>query len=268
MISKLVGVGGRDILMSKGYIRSISLLISLSSNFSSIMIVKALISAGIQHRIGGEFGIGGLFNSCTDDNGDIDHSFNTTSCDKDGGYKWKNLIIPALLEEEIQLLLNDQPILQAAIMSKMPFSIIRHLIDRFQGYMPFQDSSGRYPIDVTVEEGLRWDEGLGTITETFATQQRRNIINVAAQYGIEWNIGMKQVAEENEADIRNVDALTGLYPFILAATGQLRSSSELDSIFNLMKKEPALCEVIYIADDVTDSFSSRYVFSLFLMYSI
>jgi hypothetical protein len=48
---------------------------------------------------------------------------------------------------------------------------------------------------------------------------------------------MQQIAEEsmNEVGNNNVDALTGLFPFMLAATGKW---AEINSIYELMRRSP------------------------------
>ena len=267
MISKLIEVGGsKDLLTISNYrgrftvfstflstvtgngsymypvlLRFLSTQMSYNDD-SYYLVARALISAGIQHKIGGEFGIGGLFNSCIDANGDI-----ISRCGRQMEVypSWNSLIAPALDDEA---LLIHQPILHAAILSKAPSNIIHDIIDRFPNCVSFQDSSDRYPIDVAIEEGLEWEEGLRMITETLATQQGRAIIFVAAYHGLEWDNGMKNIAEENTTDIGKVDELTGFYPFALAANRELRGSSSssrrtcssLKSIFHLMKKNPSL----------------------------
>ena len=67
--------------------------------------------------------------------------------------------------------------------------------------MTFQDSKGRHGIDVAVEEGLKWDDGLNLVVEQFANQQGQTIMNVASHYGVKWNEGMEEVAEANEEQI-------------------------------------------------------------------
>ena len=97
----------------------------------------------------------------------------------------------------------------------------------------------RYPLDVAVQEGLAWDDGLKIVVEAFAAHISCSVIHVAAYHGVEWENGMREVVEENEKEIGIVDVVTGLYPFMLTAVGGTRSS-DLNSIFNIMKKEPGL----------------------------
>jgi hypothetical protein len=57
------------------------------------------------------------------------------------------------------------------------------------------------------------------------------MINIAALHGLKWENGMKEVAVESREEVGNADALTALFPFMLAAAGQ---SSDLSSIYELM----------------------------------
>ena len=130
----------------------------------------------------------------------------------------------------MQALLDDQPILHAAIIAKAPSNIIQDIIKYFPQSVTFQDSKGRHAIDVAVEEGLKWEDGLEVIVGQIANAQGQTVMNVASYYGVEWNGGMEEVVEANEEQIGMVDDVTNLYPFMLAAVGDTPRNYDLNTI--------------------------------------
>ena len=136
--------------------------------------------------------------------------------------------------------MNHQPILHAAIIAKAPSNIIQDIIKYFPQSVTFQDSKGRYGIDVAVKEGLKWDDGLKLIVEQLANQQGQTVMNVASYYGVEWDDGMEQVVEENQEQIGVMDDVTNLYPLMLAAVGHTTRNCDLSTVYNLIKRSSHL----------------------------
>ena len=105
------------------------------------------------------------------------------------------------------------------------------------------DSFGRFPIVLAIEIGLGWNEGIQQVVEatTLAQQQQSNIYT-AAQYGLEWNNRMKELAEENPDEIMNgYDDLSGLKLFMVAAMGNYH---HLDTIYGIMRMCPEQISVL------------------------
>jgi ankyrin repeat protein len=226
IINTLIDIGGRELLIATHDTERTAIRTLLNSHQSTNIINKAssLISSGIiQDQVGGEFGIGGLFNFVSEEGQQsiFEH--------------WNNTILPAL--EMNAALISTQPILQAAIIARAPLHIIQDIVSRF-ACIATQDIRGRYPIDVAIAEGLRWGDGMEDIVRAHTEAsivdwqgQARLMINVAALHGLKWENGMEAVSVESREEVGNADALTGLFPFMLAAAGQ---SSDLSSIYELM----------------------------------
>ena len=67
-------------------------------------------------------------------------------------------------------------------------------------------------------------------------------LHVASAFGLKWSDGMDYVLEANVAALEEKDEKTGLYPFMLAATGTASSGceSDLDTIFELLRLNPTM----------------------------
>jgi hypothetical protein len=230
VIEKLLKFGGNELLLAKDDegVYVLHICISFNNIEDRINKLSFLILRGIQYQIGGEFGLGGIFNFVSgEDQNDIYE-------------KWNDVIVPALEMDET--LSSGQPILQAAIIAKAPLRIIRDIISRFDSCISTTDSMGRYPINVGIIERLKWDDGMEDIVRAFTAWtvvqgQSRLMINVAALYGLPWRNGMRETLEEsmNEVGNNNEDTLTGLLPFMLAAMGD---SFDFDSIYELIRASP------------------------------
>ena len=123
---------------------------------------------------------------------------------------WDNIVLPAL--EQVMTLPHGQnlPILQALIINKAPPSIIKSTLNRFAFSVNTADSFGKYPIDV------------------------------AARHGLAWESGMKELVESSNANLlEREDILTGMYPFMVAATRESHGY-DFDSVFHLIKASPKL----------------------------
>jgi ankyrin repeat protein len=235
VVNKLIDIGGKEVLTTydnDGKSPLVALLSAPCDIDGKSAKTSSIISKATQFQVAGEFGFGGLFDSAFDD--EI----------KDIIYKqWNETIIPALEEDDMVLINGQSILLHAAIIAKAPAHIIRDIISRFDCILS-EDSMGRCPIDVAVVEGLKWHEGMDDVVREYTTstaeqqgQQERLVINVAALHGLLWESGMQQALEESIVQVgnNNVDAMTGLFPFMLAAVGK---SSDLRTIYELMRRSP------------------------------
>ncbi len=188
---------------------------------------SVLIDRGIAFQIGGEFGIGGLFNLK-----------NKEELCKE----WDEIVIPALDQVLAFPRNRNQPILQAAIINKeLPF-VIKRLVSHFAESVNTTDSLGRYPIDVAIQNKLSWEDGMKEIVEAFTPAGGVPAIGVCARHGVQWESGMKNLLDDSHIDDDNTgsrDESTGLYPFMLAAEGG-KYNYDLGSIFHLIKRTPNL----------------------------
>ena len=262
LIKKLVHVGGKELLFAKSKdwnpffnnesgnnefkIIALHLLLTSCSHCwlqykdSNVEKCSFLLLKGIEYQVRGddEFSIGGLF------------SFTNETVQKIIYQIWGQRIDPCL--EIVSAKIKDLPILHAAISAKAPYFIIRRIINRYDNSIATKDSMGRYPIDVAVASGMKWNEGMNDILYAFSYNRtvvqmqggKRSPINVAALHGLKWHNGMDQVAKASGNE--HLDLLTGLHPFMLAAAitedaatmSSHFTSFDLDSIFELMRDNP------------------------------
>jgi hypothetical protein len=101
--------------------------------------------------------------------------------------------------------MRGKPILQLAIATKAPPKVLRYMIDHFD-CINVKDSKGRYPLQVAIEEGLWWEDGMQVL-----------------------------VGVSDEGVIGYEDPVTGLFPFMLAAIGD---NCELVSVYELLRVDP------------------------------
>jgi len=188
-----------------------------------------VINKGIELQVGGEFGIGGLFEQNV--------MFEN----------WNTLVLPAL-EQVISLPQNqNQPILQAAIVNKSPPNVIKDIVQHFTESVNTTDSLNQFPINIAIREKLPWEDGMKEIVHAFANAQKVSEINVCAKHGLQWENGMSNLFKEsvNTTRVHNLklrDELSGLFPFMLAASGR-SGNYDLGSIFHLIKKSSRLVAV-------------------------
>merc|ERR1712154_715157 len=224
ILSKLVDVGGRELLMMMdqhgctalhyGYFHKDSNRHDFNDSF------KLLVKESILVNIGGEFGVGGLFNSATND-----------QVQQQIYRKWNEL--SPYLKSVVDSLQDHQqpPILHAAILAKAPLHVIQNIINQFEYSILKQDSLNRCPLAVALEVGLEWDDGLKEVIT--ATP-----IYTSAQYGLKWTNHMKEEAEANVDEIMNGhDSLTRLRLFMVAAMGD---KHDLSSIYSIMRIAPEI----------------------------
>jgi len=192
------------------------------------------ITKGIELRVGGEYDIGGLFNSHREQE------------QKDEMYaRWDEVVCPAL--EQVMTLpkSHHQPLLQAAIISNAPPHIIKTIVRRFPDTIKTADSFGRYPIDLAVSHRLAWDDGTKQIVEAFASSDQTTKLYICAKHGVQWNNGTKEELEGSDVDIvERKDASTGLYPFMLAAAKE-KYCYDLEVVYHLISRSPKLLQQQY-----------------------
>jgi len=190
-----------------------------------------LISRGIALQVGGEYEIGGLFSSTSD---------------QEVKYKiyenWDRIVLPAL--EKIMTLSDGQhlPIIQAVIINKAPPRIIKATVNRFAESINTTDSLGQLPIDVAVQHKLLLDNGMQEIVEAFlSSEEPSTVLRVCINNGLQWENGMRAVVEGvGTNDIERQDEATGLYPLMAAGICQDSQTYDFDSVFHLIKKSPQL----------------------------
>ena len=204
-------------------------------NFRTIGVERAsyLINKGIQLQVGGEYSIGGLFNSKTEKH--VQDTINE---------KWDSRVIPAL--EQVMALPDNQhqPILQALITNKALPHTIKDLVNRFPHSTNTLDSFNNYPIDTAVQHSLSWDDGMKQIVNVSAAVQQTTRLNICSRHGVQWENGTRDILESSDIDaIESVDVSTSLYPFMVAAVGDKKHSYDLDSVFHLIKSSPLLVRV-------------------------
>ncbi len=203
-----------------------------------------LINKGIELQIGGEYSFSGLFNNNTNEEEVRDEIYEY----------WDERVLPTL-EQVMTQHRNRQhlPILQALIINKAPPHIIESAVNTFTDSINTRDSFGKLPIDIAVEYGLSWDDGMESIVEAMTLalvsseqqQQTTTSLNVCLKYGVQWENGTRIVLENSDMEqvLKTPDASTGLYPFMMAAAVTVDGGDygyDLDTIFNLMKPCPHL----------------------------
>ena len=246
---KLVEIGGHQLIVMKNMHRETAWKYGYSHLRDETSLIL-MIKEGILAQVGGEFGIGGLFDCAYYEENDASphsqyNSGHGTDYIQQNIYEnWENYIAPSL-ETVVASLEHKVPILHASILAKAPEYIIKDIIDRFDCILA-KDSLNRYPINVAVVEVNSGEDNeiamkqiMNIILEATAAAQHRPIIYTAAEYGLKWSKYVKELAESNieEVDYGH-DGLTGLRLFMLAALGG--SCCDLNSIYGLMKLSPEI----------------------------
>ena len=230
IIKKLIAVGGREILELKNEDGETALFYDYFNWMCSFFneqnpnyydIFALLVREGIIFKVGGEYGLGGIFNS-------VDRKVQTQIYDK-----WEKFA-PSL---KLVMESFQEPILQAAILARVPSHIIQEIANHYDCVLN-TDSQNRYPICVAMEEGLEWDKGMQHIVNTTAISMKRPIAFVAAEYGLKWNNHMKEVVESSIHElIDGHDSLSRLRLFMVAASGD---HCDLNSIYSMMRMSPEI----------------------------
>ena len=242
MISELIEVGGQEVLLQKDKDENIALYDgwfqvwgNLDPEENEIQCDKFefMLEQSIAANVGGEFGIGGLFNYAKDDVQSYIY------------YLWEEVL--PLLECVVNSLLEQHhqpPILHAAILAEAPFEVICDIINYFEFSISKVDSMNRYPIEVALDINLPWDKGLKEVIEATAEVAHleqgipTKILYSAAQYGLKWRYQMSELIEEgNGDDIHGCDTVTGLRLFMVAAMG---TRNDLSAIYGIMRMGPEM----------------------------
>ncbi len=227
VITKLLEVGGYELLSQKDKLGRIPLHILISEGgYPSqqgelIETVALLIKKGLESQVGGEFGVGGLFDSASKNVQAVIYN------------KWNSVILPALEQVDQYINVNQEPMLQAAIISKAPSATIVSILDHLD-CVNTQDKYGRFPLDVAIEQSREWSNGTKAIAKAFAAAQKCTLLNICAKHGLSWENGLKYVMLEEGGckEIGDRDSETDMLPFMLA--------EDTASIFHLIKMNPSL----------------------------
>ena len=235
IFKKLISFGGRELFIERDGDGNTSLqtLVTINGHYINPSILLLLLAQGIQFQAGGEFGIGGLF----------DAALNEYVKD-DINDKWNEYIIPAI-QEIMADSPHHPPILQAAIINNAPPAVLKSSIQNLD-CISITDSLGRYPIDVAIGYGLKWNDDGGIMKEVgraFSIDQQRSVFSVCTKHGLQWENGMSTLCDTSDInDFDREDSTTGLYPFMIAATGG-HTNYNLGTIFHLVKKSPGLVKL-------------------------
>ncbi len=256
VIDQLIDVGGKKLLLERnrwghlaihcliknGGLDDQTFLQEQVEEEQVIDLLCAMFRNGIKLKIRGEFGFGGLFDSkCA--------RYHQAILER-----WDDLIFPALEKMKNQFSRDEIPILQSALMNSAPCFIIKDIVEYFN-VSCIKDSKGRYPIDVAIELGLAWDEGMKEIVEEFASEQGVNPVTLCAKRGLTWENGMKNVVEESKIEvIQEQDETSHLYPFMLAAATGSGMKYDLGSVFQLIRNSPGIVKVY---ENTSEDVSSR-----------
>lgn len=249
VIKRLIDVGGKDILCVKNYNGYSPLDESIL--YDQLHIMRYMLKQCIGNQVGGAFAIGGLFNYANEyaQNKIYEH--------------WSTQIRPILREmasrgddisHHILLLLHG------AIIARAPKTIIIDILSHFEACMMTRDPMKRLPINLAVLNRIKWDDGMKEIIEAMAQARsskkltpsavennEQQILITAAYYGLQWDNGMKQLADVNMELIgcRCVDDETGLNLFMLAACcgkdeddGDHVDNVDLSSVYGLLRMCP------------------------------
>lgn len=229
VVSKLIEIGEKEIITERDNYGQSALYYGYFSDESSNIFNDCfvhMLKEGILAQLGGEFGIGGIFN-CV----------NTDDEQKRIFHQWESFgpFLKTAMTSIHQQYHIQVPILHAAIIAKAPQHIIKDIIDRFDCILAI-DSFNRYPVNVAVDEGLEWHEGMREIISATSIAKKCPIINIAAQYGLKWNNHMGELAESVSHQVPHArDNKTGLQLFMLAAMG---CDSDLTSIYGMRRMSP------------------------------
>ena len=236
VVAKLIESGGKELLVERNTFGHSALYYGYflhESHVEDFMNPRPyddcfihMVQQGILLQVGGEFGIGGVFN-CVDSNDRQTRIFD----------EWEN-IAPFLqiaidtIQHQYQLQL---PILHASILALAPRRIIVDILNRFECVLT-KDSLNRYPINLAIEKELLWHNGMEEVFYATSSTLQRPIITLAAQYGLKWNNYMSELVELTTTLVMNEpDYETGLYLFMIAAMGD---SCDLSSIYGLRRINP------------------------------
>ncbi len=163
---------------------------------------ELLLTVGIREGVGGKLGFGGLFVKLPrGNNKNIIHEHSF----KSKGVSWEKMSNVVKDDLNARRVIIDQ-----LIHGNVPKEHCKEIISNFSDVLFVKDEDGRLPI------------------------------HIAAEVGLGWNDGLKEIVEANLSSIECVDAVTGLLPFTLCAIGE---RNDLQSVFELLRRFPNSCFV-------------------------
>lgn len=231
VIFKLIEVGGEELLKAQNQDGQTAIYFGVVSNLN-IDACSHILGQGISIGIGGEYGIGGIFNMLSEQGQTRIYE------------KWHTNVAPALTSVISSIQDHDYPpLLQAAIKANAPRNIIVDIINRFDCIIT-RDTSNYLPINVAIEQCLDWEKGMREVLEATASKQQHSVLYTAAYYGLQWTNHMQElVAMDIEIESNTHEEVgdesaseTTLHNIIIIAT--MGTYNDLDTIYSLLKKSP------------------------------
>ena len=231
LIQEFINVGGEDILTLQDIEgrHALKYWIQRHRDFpwteNKKAAIRLMVAESIKLDIWSEFTIGGLICCNTPCVRNCCCMVQQERC-----MIWEKVV--PFLEDLLRSL--KQPILHAAILNRAPQIFFDQISeDHFDWSLNIRDSTGQLPIEIAMQEKLGWYEGMKQIVEKTAINEEQSVISIAAQYGVGWVNGIQEIIVQGGDSnlIQYKDGSTGLYPFMLAATG---NDCDLDAIFNLL----------------------------------
>ena len=245
VIRMLIEVGGIEILTAtndEGHTALQHMIANYSTPRGRFFnrIIHLLVEYGIEYDVAEPYSVGGLF--C---NSELQRGIINAKWSLGLGTLVKQ--IDDIYEEGVQnqnqheCFSKQLPLLHAVVHCNLSQQIIQD-VARHSNCVYRIDSFGFIPIELAIKEGIKWDQGLKDIVQTLVEQRQKrrrrgSKLCTAAQYGLQWTNGMKEVAQEDMNRISNVDEITGLNVFMLAAAGD---DSDLTSVYELLLLQPHL----------------------------
>jgi len=239
VIKYICDIGGRSLLIETDHSGELpihwfarSFYRSFDTKDSNLEILNTLIQEGIRYQVGGEFGIGGLFE-------DIHIAAKSKTIFE--ALMSKPSITPEIFISAIERVVIGTPILHAAIKKKVSSKVIQNISTFYPWSLSIRDKTrNELPIQVAVRLGLKWDEGMKYIveshrnnyTETTGSHRPRDLIHIGASFGMQWDCGMSDIVQNDNEQVVKIDPVTGLPPCVLAAAGE---ESHLETIHGLIQ---------------------------------
>ncbi len=138
VIKKMIEIGGIELLLS----RCRDGLLPIHS--SDVTTFQCLLQFGLQYKVNGEYGVGGLFR-CNDIEEDGHHDIFPED--------WRSFVKERLLDS-IHLI-QQVPLLQAAIASKAPLYVLHDIINEVgEAFVVREDSLGHNPVRFAIEHNM------------------------------------------------------------------------------------------------------------------
>ena len=142
------------------------------------------------------------------------------------------------------------PVHHSAIKKIQSVTVLENIIvQNYHNCHPLQvDEHGKTALHLAVEtqkEDEDWsciihhllydDENGSRSCACIQDENARYVLHTAAENGLAWNKGLNCIVNSNKAILERRDKITGLIPFMLAASGE---RSDLNSVFELLRGNP------------------------------